>query len=378
MSKQKTILIFYIKSGGGHESAAKAIKKEFASYDHNIILIDMLSNNPKWIQSLFDSGYVDLTENRIWLWLIMNKLWNYRWINLISYQVLRIVTKSHLENCIQQYKPEMILSTYFFGEKISQLTLSKIGIKVPNFTIVTEIFEAPKIWFTFSGNYIVFSDQAYQIAINQVKNYKQKPYIYKLNYFFNSDFNQLIPRSDNQSNNKMTKKFSILILGGGSSLPRGDKLLMKILELEYDITVNLVCGRNQGLYEKCLNLKTENKNLKINLTVWPFTDKIPSLIANSDLIITKGGPAVIFESLSQIKPILIYDYIRPQEKGNVDFVLNNNFGFYEPDLNRLKDLLSHIVIKPEKLDGYIDSIKKAAIKSSSPDLINYLQSKLDN
>ena len=378
MSKLKTILIFYIKSGGGHESAAKAIKKEFTDYNHNIVLIDMLSNSPRWVQNLFDSGYVDLTENRIWLWLIMNKLWNYRWINLLSYQILRIVTKSHFENCIQQYHPEMILSTYFFGEKISQLTLDKFGIKIPNFTIVTEIFDAPKIWFTFSGNYIVFSDQAYQVGINQVKNYKQKTHIYRLNYFFNSDFNKLIPRSDNQSNNTMTKKFSILILGGGSSLPKGDRLLMKILELQYDITVNLVCGRNQKLYEKCLDLKIENKNLKINLTVWPFTDKIPSLIANSDLIITKGGPAVIFESLSQIKPILIYDYIRPQEKGNVDFVLNNNFGFYEPNLNKLKELLSQIINKPEKLNECIDTIKKAAIKSSSPDLIKYLQSKINN
>lgn len=370
MSKQKTILIFYIKAGGGHESAAKAIKKEFSDYEHNIILVDMLSSSPQWIQNLFDTGYVNLTENQIWLWLIMNKLWNYHWINLISYFVLKITTQSNFESQIKKYRPEMILSTYFFGEKLTQSLLTKLKLKIPNLTIVTEIFQAPKIWFTFPGNYIVFSDLANKIAVTQTQKYRQKSQIYQFKYFFNSDFNKLIPRLKVDTRSKM----SLLILGGGSSLPRGDLLLLKILELNHQITLNLVCGRNQELYEKCLNIKTKNTNSKINLTIWPFTDNIPSLIANSDLVITKGGPAVIFESLSQIKPVAIYDYIKPQEKGNLDFVVNNNFGFYEPDLDILKDRLNQIIIEPKKLNQYLDSIKKTKIKSSSPEIIKFLQS----
>ena len=369
MSKQKTILILFVKAGGGHESAAKSIKVKLEKFGHKVILVDMLASSPKWAQKQFDTGYVILTENLPWLWISINKMWNFRWFNLCTYWIFKLLCQNHIKQAILKNCPDMVLSTYFFGQKLSQNILISNQLKFPNYTIVSEIFQVPKIWFTFPGKYIIFSEQAFTIAKAVTQNYKIKSTIIKFGYFFNSLFNTIIQPKVNNNN----QPFSILILGGGSSLPKGSQLLSKILELKEKTIINLVCGRNQNLYKQCLKIKNTPSASNHILNIWAFTDTIPDLISNCDVIVTKGGPAVIFESLSQIKPVIIYDYIKPQEKGNVDFVLNNGFGIFEPDFDRLLVLLTRIITNPNILEGYKIKIKQANIKSDEQALINFLE-----
>jgi 1,2-diacylglycerol 3-beta-galactosyltransferase len=57
-----------------------------------------------------------------------------------------------------------------------------------------------------------------------------------------------------------------------------------------------------------------------------FTDKIPEYFRAVDLLVTKAGPGALAEANAAQLPIIVYDYVPGQERGNVDFVRANGLG----------------------------------------------------
>ena len=57
-----------------------------------------------------------------------------------------------------------------------------------------------------------------------------------------------------------------------------------------------------------------------------FTDKIPEYFRAVDLLVTKAGPGTLAEANAAQLPVVVYDYVPGQERGNVDFVRHNGLG----------------------------------------------------
>ena len=57
-----------------------------------------------------------------------------------------------------------------------------------------------------------------------------------------------------------------------------------------------------------------------------FTDKIPEYFRAVDLLVTKAGPGTLAEANAAQLPVVVYDYVPGQERGNVDFVRSNGLG----------------------------------------------------
>ena len=68
-------------------------------------------------------------------------------------------------------------------------------------------------------------------------------------------------------------------------------------------------------------------------------------MALADVVVAKAGPAVVMEALVLHKPLVITHYIWKQEKGNVDFVLRQGVGLYEPVPSRVPDRVEEILRK---------------------------------
>lgn len=62
-----------------------------------------------------------------------------------------------------------------------------------------------------------------------------------------------------------------------------------------------------------------------------FVTKMAEYMVASDVLVTKAGPGTIAEAASVGLPVLLTSYLPGQEEGNVDFVLDNEFGSYVPD-----------------------------------------------
>jgi 1,2-diacylglycerol 3-beta-galactosyltransferase len=62
------------------------------------------------------------------------------------------------------------------------------------------------------------------------------------------------------------------------------------------------------------------------LHVLGFTNKIPEYFRAVDLLVTKAGPGTLAEANAAQLPVVVYDYVPGQERGNVDFVRHNDLG----------------------------------------------------
>jgi 1,2-diacylglycerol 3-beta-galactosyltransferase len=71
-----------------------------------------------------------------------------------------------------------------------------------------------------------------------------------------------------------------------------------------------------------------------------FVTDIWNWMAACDCVVSKAGPGTIAEALSLGKPLLLTDYIRGQETGNVPYVLKHGVGVYAEDPWQIAEVLS--------------------------------------
>jgi processive 1,2-diacylglycerol beta-glucosyltransferase/1,2-diacylglycerol 3-beta-galactosyltransferase len=159
------------------------------------------------------------------------------------------------------------------------------------------------------------------------------------------------------------KQNLLLILGGGDGIPKGIKILKRILKSNPQFSVILVCGRNKKLFNQALQLK--NKFSNNDLIVFGFVDFVYELLCLSDLVITKCGASTFMEILMCGKVPIVNSYIWEQEKGNVDFIIENNLGVYEKRVNKLPGVVENLFDSKALLDNYKKNVVNADLKNGT-------------
>jgi UDP-N-acetylglucosamine:LPS N-acetylglucosamine transferase len=159
-------------------------------------------------------------------------------------------------------------------------------------------------------------------------------------------------------------------MGGGDGMPRGKKILRKIIARNMDAEIAIVCGKNQKLYDKAIKLK--NKFGIDNLKVFGFIDFVHSLVSISDVVITKCGASTSMEILMMGKVPVINNYIWEQEKGNMEFVCNSKMGILEKNTRYLPDILHRLLTDNEFYNSLINNIKNAAISNGVGQVSDYI------
>ena len=115
----------------------------------------------------------------------------------------------------------------------------------------------------------------------------------------------------------------VMLMAGGEG---GGKLLSTALALaraRLPIELVVVCGRNEPLEQKLRELAPSSPT---PMHVLGFTDNIPEYFRAVDLLVTKAGPGTLAEANAAQLPVVVYDFVPGQERGNVDFVRQNGLG----------------------------------------------------
>ena len=107
--------------------------------------------------------------------------------------------------------------------------------------------------------------------------------------------------------------------GGGKLLPT--TLALAKSKLPFHLVV--VTGRNASLRTKLAELAP---SLPTPMTILGYCNNIPDLMRAADLLVTKAGPGTIAEANATEVPVVVYDYVPGQERGNLDYVRANGIG----------------------------------------------------
>ncbi len=155
----------------------------------------------------------------------------------------------------------------------------------------------------------------------------------------------------------------VMLMAGGEG---GGKLLSTALALaraHLPIQLVVVCGRNEHLQQKLAEM---SKGLPTPMHVLGFTDKIPEYFRAVDLLVTKAGPGTLAEANAAQLPVIVYDYVPGQERGNVDFVRHNGLGEVAiGSASQVVEAVRSMIRTPERLAAIRHNQEIVAPRSSS-------------
>ena len=368
-------LFIYLKTGGGHLAPARAVAARIKTKHKGNVEIDLedgLKGSNKIIKSIIEDGYKTAINRAAWTYEFLYLIHKVAIIAKSTASLVSVFIRPGLEKLILDTKPEKIVLFHFFLIKTVYEILEKHNLVIPVITVVTDPFTAHPIWFLKKHqNYVVFSDILKEKCIEKgidEKKLKVFPFVIDSRFSLKvSAKKKMKIRSDLgfESDSKI-----ILIMGGGEGMPKGKKILKKIVKRNIDAEIAIVCGKNAKLYDNAIKIR--NKYDVRNLKIYGFIDFVPSLISISDIVITKCGASTSMEILHMGKVPVINNYIWEQEKGNMEFVCNSNMGILEKKTKNLPDLLTKLLGDHDYYNSLLNNIKDAAISNGVREVSEYI------
>lgn len=267
-------------------------------------------------------------------------------------------------------RPDKIVALFYLVGPILR-ELKKRHLKIPVIVVVTDPFTAPPIWFYYPElSYVVFSEQVKRYAIRRgvpAEQIQVLPMI--IDHKFLTDPNEYAIAEFKRAYKIPVGEKVVLLAGGGQGLPKGDEVLKELVQSDIDAAFLVVCGRNKPLLKACEKIK---KHTRKRVLLFGFVDFLNILIAMADVMITKGGPAMVMETLALGKPLIITHYIWEQEKGNMEFVVDHELGVYEPDPDKVPAKVKEFLYDAEVQAQFAERLKEVTIENGTAAIAEHI------
>lgn len=380
MAKER-ILLLYLKTGGGHLAAGKAIEKRIRELhddkDVEVYLFDPLpSDNLVWTV-LFQKGYGFTSHRFSYLWVgayffsthvrLVKVLWNFLML-LIFWRTIAQAVKEHEITKIVLLHCLLILPTRF--------ALKRLRKQVPMVNVVLDPFTAHDLWFQrFEGPTIVFSERLRRVAVEK---FGIRPsMVHRRPVILRRDFSDgPLPASKIR---ELKERFGfsrerriVLLAGGGEGLPHGERYVEAILRSSLDVDVAVVCGKDELMRKNVERISKRYPGKKVH--VYGFIDFMFELMNVADVIVSKGGPATVMEALMLEKPLIVSQYVFGQEKGNLEFVKQHRVGFFASKPAEIVAQIERIVADPEMYEEYKERIRSLALRNGTNEIVDFIMS----
>lgn len=377
---KRRILFFYLKTGGGHLAPARAVAEYLNATSPDrveTVLVDGMAKAGAFPRYVIEDGY-RLTQARAkWIYESAYALMKFPPATLGNSALVARVLRSGVEEAIRGSRPAGIVIMHFFLIAPVQNVLRRLNLAVPTITIVTDPYTAHPLWFLRKEQtMVVFSDRVKETA---TKAGIPAGRIHVFPFILGSGFSQS-GSVRNISGSKTGLGFRpdqrvVLLLGGSDGMPRGYRIVKRLMSMLPDVGIILVCGRNKSLFRRTdrLTRRPGGKNLR----VIGFADNVPELVRVSDAVLTKGGASTVMEIIALGKTPVITTYIWEQEKGNVEFVVNEGRGIYEKRISRLPEILSGIFNDAPPYRRIRETNQNIRIQSGTPAVAEFIMKEVE-
>jgi 1,2-diacylglycerol 3-beta-galactosyltransferase len=375
----KKIDFMFFDAGGGHRSAATALKAvaEQQNRPWDIRLVNL--------QELLDALDVFRKVTGVRLQDLYNRMLANGWTLGSEYLlpamqgVIRIYHRQQVKMLTDFWTknpPDMVVSLVPNLNRAMYEGIQRANPKVPYVGIITDFADyPPHFWMEKQDQYIVCGteravEQARKMGYPHDKIFATSGMILRPGFYQEYDHDVAAQRV--RLGLDPNRPTGIMLFGGqGSSVMH--TIVTAMQQCRSEVQLIAICGRNEKLAERLRSLQS-----RFPIHVVGFTSEVPHYMSLCDFFIGKPGPGSISEAVAMKLPVIIErnTWTLPQERYNADWVLEKQVGLV---LTSFRDIAATVddLLSPGKLDEYrarVASVENRAV-FEIPDILHSILEK---
>jgi 1,2-diacylglycerol 3-beta-galactosyltransferase len=347
----KRVEFVYFDAGGGHRSAATALKSvaEQQGRAWDVRLFNL--------QEELDSLDIFRKITRIRMQDIYNRMLAKGWTLGSEYMlgpmhwIIRLFHPAQVRMLTEIWRrrePSIVISVVpNFNRALFQAS-QKARPDTPFVTILTDFADyPPHFWLENQDHYVICgTEKAYGQALASGKS-REKTFLVSgmvLRPAFYTEFQHDRAEERRKIGLDPAKPTALILFGGqGSSVMLN--IVRDLQEVRRDLQLIAICGRNEGLAERIRSIPS-----RIPTHVVGFTSEIPYYMSLSDFFIGKPGPGSISEALAMKLPVIVQRnaWTLPQERYNADWVREKDVGLVVKDFTQVCKAVTDL-LEPTRL-----------------------------
>jgi hypothetical protein len=347
---RKLTIIFH-HAGGGHQSAADALKATLSRQEHpwDFSLLN--------IQELLDP--LDLLWRATGLRiqdtynLILRRGWTrftpqllvvlqgtIRFYHAPIVKALRAYWTQHPADLVLSVIPHFNRA---IADSLRPVGTATPGERTPFVTLITDLADYPPyFWIEPESEYIIVGgERARQQALTMGHPadhiFQTSGMILKPKFYEKTTVDRVAERK--RLGLEPDCPTGIVLFGGHGSQVMVD-ITRKLNEAGSGVQLILICGHNQKLAAQLKNLRTRKPILVVG-----FTQNVENYMTLADFFIGKPGPGSISEALQFHLPVVVEcnSATLPQERYNAEWVTEKGYGIVVPSFKRIAPVVQRLL-----------------------------------
>jgi processive 1,2-diacylglycerol beta-glucosyltransferase len=316
------VLILSTSAGAGHIRAADALQKAFTELDaaREVLHVDALEYTNKVFRHLYSKAYLDMVNHMPqamgWLYDHLDKPWK----NERRRLAFDALNTRPLVKLLKDYKPDVVISTHFLPSEILSWLKAKERLRCPQAIVVTD-FDVHAMW-------LCHHYEQYFVALEETRVHMEKLGIDKTRITVSGiPIDPVFALAREKREMRLRHglepyKTTILVSAGGFGVGRVEDLFACLSEMQHEVQIVILCGRNEELKKKLDKLAGRRAaNSRVSFKNLGYTTQVDELMSASDILLGKPGGLTTSEALSKGLVFVIVNPIPGQEERNSDHLL---------------------------------------------------------
>ncbi|WP_037325647.1 glycosyltransferase [Anaerovibrio sp. RM50] len=345
-SGAKSFLIVTASVGSGHEKAAAAVAEAIQSqHPHAVInIIDFMSMKTSWINALMKNCYLNMLHFVPNLYEFMYQFTaGKKKGGFVKWAMSSVIVYS-MKAIIKKYRPDTIICTHPFPADAVSHLLEHKKADFDSCAIITD-YSVHQMWVCPKLNH-------YFVAIDSMRDQLVEFGISKdIIHVSGIPVSQPFCHSYDKAQSRRELGLSmdmpvVMMMGGGLGLGGMDAAMDQLEKIKEKLQLLVIAGRNEELKKKVEALALKSHH---NVIPWGYTDKVPVMMAASDVLITKPGALTLTEAMSLGLPMVLHEPIPGPETDNARFMSEGGMAIWLHSGDSLSKIIGDLLAHPEKL-----------------------------
>ncbi len=344
--QRKRIVIVSASIGTGHMQAAKAIQEY---YEHTEPLaevrhVDFFAKESLSLDMLIKETYIKLIDIFPMFYDVLYRMSQGEKQGNALQTIVSWLMKSRMLKLVRQEKPDVLVFTHPFPCGAACILKRQRLINVPIVGVITD-YTVHQFWvYPQVDRYCVGSNTLVQ-PLRESGIASEKIVVtgmpIRMAYWDR-------PLRDYYSGAPV----KALVMGGGLGLGAIRDVLLQLDKVTGLDHITVVTGYNEDLYDTIVEMKS---HFRKPVEVLGYTSKVPALMKESSILLTKPGGLTCREATSVGLPMVFFSAIPGQEEGNADLFVHLGCAKWAKHIDGLSKMVESIISDPAILQAMSDA-----------------------